>query len=413
MRDTQPLLGIRVVDFTMNLPGPYATMLLRSLGAEVVKIEPPRGDTARVFPRLFEILNAGKDSVVVDLKDPAGQAAVRALLAEADVVVEGFRPGVMDKLGLGPHTVTQADDQIVYCSISGFGQEGPYRDHPGHDLNFQALTGVCHMLRDSHDRPLGGAIPFGDLSAAMTAVTSILAALVQRGRTGRGQVLDVAMVDTLLSWTYVWSEGLTPGDASLAAAAEPTAEALRKASAALPDSLGSVLGRLADGITEGRGKATLEAMTNRLRQSKRVRSLERLRLHTLPHYTVYRTSDERYLSLGIVDEDKFWRRMCDVLGMSGAANLPLWGRFLAAAPLRKRVAARIAEAPLDHWVAAFREVGVPAAPVLTVEEALRDPQLRQRRPTTGPVRGPWSLGEPVDAPPPKLGEHNRRWLPSS
>ncbi len=410
MQQSQPLQGVVVVDFSQNLPGPYATMVLRSMGADVIKIEPPRGDAARIFPRMFEILGAGKHSVVADLKDPEVAAAVGRLIGKADVVVEGFRPGVMDRFGLGPQTMTGAHERLVYCSISGFGQEGPYRDTPGHDLNFQALTGVCHMLRDASGRPMGGALPFGDLSAAMTAVTAILGALIERGRTGKGQVLDVAMVDALLSWTYVWSEGLTPGDASLADVAEPTANALRNAGRAMPGALGSVLGKLADSLSEGRGRATLEAVSQRLRKTKRVQNVERLRLHTLPHYTVYRTADARYLSIGIVDEDKFWRRACEVLDLSGAGGLPLWGRFLAAAPLRKRIAAKIESRPLAHWLEVFGEAGVPVAPVLTVEEALENAQLETRRPKQGPVRGPWSIGSEIHAPPPKLGEHTTRWL---
>ncbi len=407
------LSGIRVVDFTQNLPGPYATMVLRSMGAEVVKVEPPRGDPARVFGKLFDILNAGKDSVAADLRQPEARAAVRRLVSEADVVVEGFRPGVMDRFDLGPQTVHEAFPRVIYCSISGYGQGGPYRDYPGHDLNFQALTGVCHMLRDDRDRPLGGALPFGDLSAAMTAATGILGALFERERTGRGQVLDIAIVDALLSWTYVWTEGLTPGDGTLASAADPTAAALRRAGEALPGGLGSIVGKLADSLQRGRGRATLEAVGEKLRQTKRVRSLERLRLHTLPHYTVYRTADGRYLSIGVVDEDKFWKAACEVLDLDGAGGLPLWGRFLAAAPLRKRIAARVLEQPLEVWMQRFRGAGVPVAPVLTVDEALEDAQLQTRRPGQGPVRGPWSIGEQVDAPPPTLGQHNDKHLTSA
>lgn len=394
----------------MNLPGPYATMMLRALGAEVVKVEPPRGDTARIFGRLFEILNAGKQGIVADLKQPYARAQVEALIGRADVVVEGFRPGVMERFDLGPEAMTRKFERLIYCSISGFGQQGPYRDRPGHDLNFQALTGVCHMLRDGDDKPLGGAIPFGDLSASMSAVTSILAALVQRGRTGQGQILDVAMVDALLSWAYVWSEGLTPSDASLSSAASPTRVALRDAAQSLPGPIAGVLDKLADGLGSAKLEEKLDAVTARLRRSKRVQKLERLRLHTLPHYTVYETSDGRHLSIGIVDEDKFWRAMCEVLELGAAAKVPLWGRFIAATPLRKMVAGKIIQAPLEVWTKRFEDAGVPVAPVLTVDEALDDPQLRVRRPADGPVRGPWCIGETVDAPAPALGEHTHDWL---
>ena len=122
-----PLRGIRVLDFTQNLPGPYATLLLASLGAEVIKVEPPRGDTGRLLGRLFDIVNAGKKSIVLDLKRPEDRARLDRLLPEVDVLVEGFRPGVMEALGAGPEHARALNPRLVYCSMSGFGQAGPYR----------------------------------------------------------------------------------------------------------------------------------------------------------------------------------------------------------------------------------------------------------------------------------------------
>ena len=406
-----PLSGLRVLDFTQNLPGPYATMILRGLGAEVIKIEPPRGDVARVFSRLFSIVNAGKKSVVLDLKSEEARAHLDRLLASADVVVEGFRPGVMAKFGASPDEALTKNPRLVYCSISGFGQEGPYHEDPGHDLNFQALTGVCHMMRDADDRPLGAALPIADLSAAMTASTSILAALYEREKTGKGRAIDVAMVDALLSWAYVWAEGLTPSDARLSAAVEPTQSVLSKAATGLPAALGSLLERAASSLGSEAVKERVDAVGERLKASRRYQQITRLRLHALPHYAVYKTKDDRWLSIGIVDEDKFWRALCSALGFPGVGGLPMIGRFVASTPLRRLIASAIAKRDLWQWLEDLDRNAIPVAPVLTVEEALADPQLTGRR--LDVVRSPWALQGPVDDHVPELGEHTDEILTSS
>lgn len=406
-----PLAGIRVLDFTQNLPGPYTTMILRALGAEVIKVEPPRGDVARLFSRLFEIVNAGKKSLVLDLKDPAAARTIQRLITEVDVLVEGFRPGVMARLGCDETMARRLNPRLVYCSISGFGQEGPYRDYPGHDLNFQALTGVCHMLRDENDRPLGAALPIGDLSASMTAVSAILAALVARGRTGEGRVVDVAMVDALLSWVYVWAEGLTPSDARLSSMVGPTARALRRTARKRGGLVGSALARVADALSDPSSQARVDALGERLKTSKRFVRLTRLRLHALPHYTIYRTADDRWLSVGIVDEDKFWRALCDALGLQALGRIPLLGRFAAAGVLRKAVARAIRRHSLEYWLQHVDRTRVPIAPVLTVDEALQDPQLRQRRlDPQARVHAPWPLMGRLEQRAPRLGEHNEELL---
>ena len=401
-----PLRGLRVLDFTQNLPGPYTAMILCGLGAEVVKIEPPRGDVARGFSRLFEIVNAGKKSVVLDLKSEAERPKLHALVKTADVIVEGFRPGVMARLGAGPDDALRLQPRLVYCSISGYGQTGPYRDDPGHDLNYQALTGVCHMMRDGDDRPLGAALPIADLSAAMTASTAVLAALLERERTGQGRAIDVAMVDPLLSWAYVWAEGLTPSDARLSAAMEPTSKVLAKAAGVLPAALGSLLEKAVDGLGSDAVRERVDAVGERLKDTRTYKHLTRLRLYALPHYAVYRTKDDRWLSVGIVDEDKFWRALCEALGIGPLGGIPMLGRFVAASPLRKVIAAVIAKRDLATWLADIDRREIPIAPVLTMEEALRDPHLLGRRPSEhGHVHSPWPLMGPIDARAPKLGEH--------
>ena len=159
VRVSGPLAGVKVLDFTWNLPGPYATARLVSLGATVWKIEPPRGDPAREVGALFDWLNQGKQSVVLDLKDDASRRHIEALITSADVLVEGFRPGVMQRLGCGPDRARALNPGLVWCSISAFGQEGPARGVPGHDLNLQALSGLCHLERDRRGRPRPTVLP--------------------------------------------------------------------------------------------------------------------------------------------------------------------------------------------------------------------------------------------------------------
>ncbi len=201
-----PLAGLRVVDFTRVLSGPFSTALLADLGAEVVKIESPEGDDYRhIGPfidgtsALFAFANRGKKSVVLDLKQPDDLAAALALVAEADVVVENFRPGVAARLGLGHDKLMAQHERLVYASISGFGQTSPLRERPAYDLVVQALTGLMSVNGHADGPPTIVGDSFGDLTAGLFASWAILAALVQRGSTGKGCHLDVAMFDSLLT----------------------------------------------------------------------------------------------------------------------------------------------------------------------------------------------------------------------
>jgi crotonobetainyl-CoA:carnitine CoA-transferase CaiB-like acyl-CoA transferase len=182
--------GVRVLDLSVWRPGPYCTQLLVELGADVVKVEPPGGDPMRVFPTLFADLNKGKRAVVVDLKSDAGRDAVLALARGAQVAVEGFRPGVAARLGVGPDDLRAVNPSVVYCSISGYGQEGPLAQVPGHDVNYQSWAGVL-------DPPHLPKPPLADLAGGAYAALAICAALVR----GEGEVIDVAMTDVLASWT--------------------------------------------------------------------------------------------------------------------------------------------------------------------------------------------------------------------
>jgi crotonobetainyl-CoA:carnitine CoA-transferase CaiB-like acyl-CoA transferase len=401
--DEAPLHGVRVLDFTMNLPGPYATLLLASLGADVIKIEPPRGDTARMTPSLFEIVNAGKRSCVVDLKDPQGARTAMALVAEADVLVEGFRPGVMARLGLGADATTAANPGLVYCSLSGYGQDGPYLEYPGHDLNFQALTGVCDMSRDAGEHPLGSALPIADLTSAMTAVSAITAALFGRVRTGRGRVIDVAMIDTLRAWTHAWAEGLTPSDAR---ASDRVAAIARRIGAATGGgTLGAMVEVAAGWLGRDEIAAHVDAIGRRIGSTKVARNLVRLRLHALPHYGLFETRDRRWISIAIVDEDKFWRALCEGLALPRLAGIPLAGRMIGAAPLRRWVARAIATRDLDEWLRRFDRARVPVAPVVRIQDVANDPQIAWRAAAGGATGAPMPLWMRTLGPAPRLGEH--------
>lgn len=404
---TPPLAGIRVLDFTQNLPGPYGTMLLASLGAEVIKVEPPKGDTARALTRFFELVNGGKKSLVVDLKDPAARVRLASLFPSVDVVVEGFRPGVMDELGFGHEAVLREHPRIVYCSISGYGQEGPYRDRPSHDLNLQALTGACHLGRDDDEKPRGGALPVADLSSSMTAALAIVAALHARDRSGRGRHLDVALSDTVQSWAYVWGEGLTPAKLELGSALPSVGRELAKR-AKVP--FASTVIRA---LTTERAKSFADRVGDSVRASELFRDLERVRLHGLPHYGIFQCKDDAWLSIGIVDEDKFWKVLCESIGLADLGKIPLAGRFVMASRLRGLVSNAIKRKTRDEWLAELDLDRVPVAPVLHFDEALDDPQLATRRPAGASPVIPLALADVRDARPPKLGEHTTALLGGS
>lgn len=197
-----PLRGIRVVDFTTLLPGPLATLLLRRAGAEVIKIEPAGGEAMRTLlgddGAAFGLLNGGKRSVCADLKDPRQRDAVRALCGGADVVLEQFRPGVMDRLGLGYETLRDGHEDLVYCAITGYGQQGPNRALAGHDINYLADAGLFSLFRDDHGSPRPPPVQLADVvGGAYPAFSNILLALLQRLRSGRGAYLDIAMTRAL------------------------------------------------------------------------------------------------------------------------------------------------------------------------------------------------------------------------
>jgi crotonobetainyl-CoA:carnitine CoA-transferase CaiB-like acyl-CoA transferase len=322
-----PLAGILVVDFSTLLPGPLASLVLAEAGARVIKVERPgTGDEMRLYePRFattsvnFALLNRGKESLVADLKNPADQKTVRRLVDEADVVLEQFRPGVMDRLGFGYDEVSRTNPGVVYCSISGFGQTGKNVGVAGHDLNYLAGAGLLDLVRDSNGAPALPPALIADIAGgAYPAVMNILMALVGRVATGRGAHLDVSMTDNLFPLMY-WALGNTLG-------------------AGRPPRPGGEL------VTGGS-----------------------------PRYSLYRTADGRHLAAAPI-EDRFWNRFCDLIGLDekyrdGSAD---------PAATKEAVAAVIAARTGDAWEEVFAGEDVCCNLVRPLDVAIADPALQER-----------------------------------
>lgn len=332
------LAGLRVLDLSVWRPGPYATQLLGELGADVIKVEPPGGDPMRAYPELFASLNARKRGIVLDLKSDAGRRRALELAADADVVVEGFRPGVVRRLGVGYDDVLAVNPSIIYCSLSGMGQTGPLSAVPGHDLNFLAWSGA---LAPDGGIPAEPAIPVADLAGGMAAALAICAAAVRRAATREGERIDLAMADVLATWT---------------------------------------------GSAEPRSAVSARRQEGRRQEGRRQNGVA--------GYGVFETADGRYLTLGIVSEDHFWRALCDVLGLAELRGLSYEARMDRSDELQARVTEMVRRYPCDRLVDALLVEDVPAAPVLDRREMLTIDHFRTR----GIVRpGPRSsmLGHPV------------------
>jgi crotonobetainyl-CoA:carnitine CoA-transferase CaiB-like acyl-CoA transferase len=298
--DPALLSGVRVLDLSIWRPGPYATSLLVALGADVLKVEPPGGDPMRQYASLFESINAGKRSIELDLKDGEDKKRALALAREADVLVEGFRPGVMGRLGLDAATVRGANPMLVYCSISGYGQGDPRAGLPGHDVNYQAWAGAL--------TPEGGSarvspLPIADLAGGMAAAFGICAAVLGRHVSGEGTYLDVSMTDVLATWT---------------------------------GRIGS-----ADGSASGWARSG-----------------------PVPGYGIFDTVDGAQVALGVISEQHFWSNLCIELGLDELSHLAFEDRSAQGDEMQRAVKRAIAGRHRDELVTALAAVGVPVAPVL-------------------------------------------------
>jgi len=367
-----PLQGIRVVDLTRVLAGPFCTQSLGDLGAEVLKIEPPdRGDETRHFPpfvggesHYFLGINRNKKSLVIDLQRPAGAEILRRLVAKADILVENYRPGVMDRLGLGYAALAEINPRLIYCAISGFGLTGPLRDKPSFDIVTQALSGALSINGERGHMPVKLGIPLGDMVGGVFGPMAILAALHERTRTGRGRLIDISLHDGLIGMLGYFTQlaFLTGEDPPPMGSSHPNIVPY----GSFPASDGSII-------------------------------------------------------IAVLSES-FWGKLCDALERPDLAAEPRFATPTGRRDHRDEVDAAIAEITRTRTVAEWEErlakYDVPHAPVLGVTAALAHPQAVAREmvveaehPTIGPMR---IAGRPIKFPgspqrpstaPPTMGQH--------
>jgi len=321
--------GITIIDLSLFLPGPMATMMMADQGAEVIKIEPTAGDPARDMPPMeagqsvwFRNLNRGKKSITLDLKSEDGKARLRDLIAKADVFVEGFRPGVMRRLGFDYPAVSAINPRIVYCSISAFGQEGAMAHHPAHDLAVQALTGFLSVNDGANGVPVVPGVASGDMAAGLTALSAILMALIGREKSGQGDYIDAAMFDAMLPWS-----AHTAGNA-IAGGASPRSGSQR--------SLGGAA-----------------------------------------FYNIYKTKDDRFIVMG-AREMKFLSNLLTALGRPDLIALGEADAGEPQAALRAFLAETFAAKTRDEWATWFADKDVAFAPVLDFREALDSDLVAER-----------------------------------
>jgi alpha-methylacyl-CoA racemase len=367
------LRGIRVLDLSRLLPGPFLTMVLADMGADVVKIEDPRmGDYLRPMPPVhpksgmsgrFLAINRGKRSVALDLKVAAARDAFLKLVDKADVVVESFRPGVMDKLGLGYATLAARNPRIVVCSISGYGQTGPWVERAGHDLNYIATAGVLAMTGPRRGTPQMPGVQIADLAGgALWGATAILGALVGRQRSNHGAHLDISMTEGALAL------------------------------------LAAEIGNLQCGVKPSRGTEALNG--------------------ALAVYGVYKTKDDRYVSVGAL-EPKFWIALNQAIGRPPNVS-EIIGNAEQQAKVRSELDAIFATKTAAEWTAFFADKDCLVEVVLELDELSDHPLHRARSvfftidggPEIGPVE---QIRTPVGTPargtlPPRLGQHTREVL---
>lgn len=367
-----PLAGVRVLDFTRVLAGPAASLALADLGAEVFKIEPPEGgDETRSFPPIrdgeshyFLSVNRGKKSIVVDLKSEEGVALVRDLAAKCDIVVENYRPGVMDRLGLGYEALSAINPGLIYCAISGYGQTGPLRDRPSFDIVLQAMSGALSVNGEPGMSPMKMGIPLGDLVGGINGPIAILAALHERNTTGRGRYVDISLMDGML--------GLL---GYLAQLAFFTGEDPKPQGSQHPN---------------------------------------------LVPYGIFPASDGSIVVACLTNG--FWGRICEALGCPEKTDDPRYDTIQKRRDARDEVNAIVSaftrQKGVDELVALFTEHQVPHAPILGINEALSQPQAVDREmvvevdhKTLGRipiVNRPIKYGgdtQSAPAAPPAMGEH--------
>ena len=369
-----PLEGVKVLDFTAIMAGPYCTLMLADMGAEVVKIEVfPEGDGSRKFePKVngesycFAVLNRNKKSLALDMKNPRGKDVFMKLARDADIIIENYRPGVTRRLGIDYEAIRAANPDIIYCSISGFGQTGPYSQKGGFDIIAQGMSGIMTMTGEAGGRPAKVGIAMNDIAAGSTALYSILAAYIKRLKTGEGACIDTSLLEAGLAWTF-WEAGAYFGGGEI-----PTATGTRH------------------------------------RRST--------------PYQAYRTEDA-YVTVG-ANNEKLWSAFCrqvlerpELIGDPRFKTLP--ARLKNIDELQREIENVFARKPTAHWVKKLDEAGVPGGPVFTYDQALENEHSQARKmvveidhPKIGRMK---MLGNPaksttelarVRTPAPWLGQHS-------
>ena len=371
------LAHVVVLDLSSFLAGPYCTLILGDLGARIIKFErlEGKGDYTRHLPphfvkgtsAYFHSINRNRESVVIDFKKPEGRDLFLRLVPQADIVVENYRPGVMERLGLGYEKLAEVNPKIVLCSISGFGQDGPYRERPAYDMIVQALSGSMSITGESGRRPVRLGIPLGDLAAGMFGAIGALSALERRNVDGRGQHVDVSMLDCQVSMLcYLGQYYLTSGE--------------------VPG-------------TQGRGHVSI------------------------PTYRSFTCGDDIDVVI-TANTEKMWQSLCKVLGLPELIDDPRFltneDRYRNKEALWKELEAAFLTRPSTEWLERLQGGDIPSAPVNTVDRALADPQVRHRNMVVtaqhrdgdamsmlgNPVKMTRTPCEAIDWPP-ELGEHTR------
>lgn len=372
-----PLEGVRVLDLTNVMAGPYCTMVLGDLGAEVIKLENPDGDSTRKFEPLtngesycFAVLNRNKKSICVDVKEPRGKEVLLKLAAGADMMVENFRPGVVKKLGIDYESVKKVNPSILYASMSGFGQTGPYGHKGGFDIIAQGMSGLMMMTGYPGGRPAKVGIAMHDVACGVTTLYGLLGAYIGKLRHGHGQFIETSLLEAGLAWT-IWEFGAYFGWDEV-----PTATGTRHRRSA--------------------------------------------------PYQAFRSKDG-YVTVG-ASGDKLWKAfVLQVVEQPQWLDDPRFARnplrVQNADALQEMIEAILVRESTAHWVDKLDAAGVPGGPVYTYDQAMQDPQVRHRRmvydidhPVIGPMK---TLGLPVKSsgdlttirtPAPLLGQHSREIL---
>jgi len=376
--NNQPLRGIRVLDLSRILAGPYCTMMLGDLGAEIIKVEQPRvGDGTRQWGPPFKggesayfiCINRNKKSITVNLKHPRGIKIIKQLVEKSDVLVENFRYGTMDKLGLDYETLKKINPKLIYCTISAFGTTGPYRELPGYDFLVQAMGGIMSITGEPDGPPMKVGVAIVDVTAALYATSAILAALFYREKTGEGQKVETSLIEAQVAWLInVGSNYLVSGE--------------------VPKRYGNAHPNIVP-------------------------------------YQVFKVKDG-YVALAI-GNDLQWKKFCELAGVKELAENPKFETNPKRVENRKELIKILDKLMLEkrgkEWIKLCRDNGIPCGPINTIDKVFNDPQVLNRgmvvevdHPTAGKIK---LAGIPmkfsrtpafVKSPPPLLGEHTNEVL---